>query len=56
VAAWRYLEKAIDQNGIPETVTIDKSGVNFAELNAVIAEREPLSKIRQAKYLHNIGE
>lgn len=26
VAAHRYFEKAIDQNGEPETVTIDKSG------------------------------
>jgi putative transposase len=56
VAARRYFEKAIDQNGIPETVTIDKSGANLAGLNAVIAERETPIEIRQAKYLNNIGE
>jgi transposase-like protein len=56
VAARRYFEKAIDRNGIPETVTIDKSGANLAGLNAVIAERETPIKIRQAKYLNNIVE
>ena len=30
VAARRYFEKAIAQNGEPETVTIDKSGSNLA--------------------------
>lgn len=28
-AARRYFEKAIDQNGTPETVTIDKSGCKW---------------------------
>jgi transposase-like protein len=37
-AARRYLEKAIDQNGAPETVTIDKSGANLAGLRAVNSE------------------
>jgi putative transposase len=31
-AARRYFEKAIDQNGAPETVTVDKSGANLAAL------------------------
>ncbi|WP_090811895.1 IS6 family transposase [Paraburkholderia tuberum] len=52
----RYFEKAIDQNGAPETVTIDKSGANLAGLHAVNAERETPIKIRQAKYLNNIVE
>jgi putative transposase len=29
-AAQRYFEKAIDQNGAPETVTVDKSGADLA--------------------------
>ena len=53
-AARRYFEKAIDQNGAPETVTIDKSGANLAGLHAVNAERETPFKIRQVKYLNNI--
>ncbi|RKE26181.1 DDE superfamily endonuclease [Paraburkholderia sp. BL23I1N1] len=47
-AARRYFEKAIDQNGAPETVTIDRSGANLAGLHAVNTERETPIKIRQA--------
>jgi transposase-like protein len=31
-AARRYFEKAIGQNGVPETVTMDKSGANLAAI------------------------
>jgi transposase-like protein len=37
-AARRYFEKAIDQNGAPETVTVDKSGANLAALKAINAD------------------
>jgi putative transposase len=40
VAARRFFDKAIGQNGSPGTVTIDKSGSNLAALHAVNAERE----------------
>jgi len=56
VAARRYFEKAIDQNGAPETVTVDKSGSNLAALQAVNVERETPIRIRQCKYLNNIVE
>ncbi|CAE6965774.1 IS6 family transposase ISBmu21 [Paraburkholderia nemoris] len=56
VAARRYFEKAIDQNGAPETVTIDKSGANLAALQAINAERETPIRIRLCKYLNNIVE
>src|SRR5215469_5737529 len=39
VAARRYFDKAIAQNGAPETVTIDKSGSNLAALQALNTER-----------------
>jgi putative transposase len=55
-AARRYFEKSIDQNGAPETVTVDKSGANLAALKAINAERETPVKIRQNKYLNNIVE
>ena len=55
-AAQRYFEKSIQQNGVPETVTIDKSGANLAALHAVNAERDTPIKIRQAKYLNNVVE
>ena len=56
VAARRYFEKAIAQNGEPETVTIDKSGSNLAALQALNADRETPIRIRQTKYLNNVVE
>ena len=53
-AAQRYIEKAIQQSGVPETVTIDKSGANLAALRAVNAERDTPIKTRQVKYLLNV--
>src|SRR5476651_2487737 len=55
-AARRYFEKAIDRNGAPEIVTMDKSGANLAALQAINAKRETPIKIRQVKYLNNIVE
>ena len=55
-AARCYFEKAIDRNGAPEIVTMDKSGANLAALQAINAKRETPIKIRQVKYLNNIVE
>lgn len=55
-AARRYFEKAIDRNGAPETVTMDKSGANLAALQAINAERETPIRVRQVKYLNNVVE
>jgi transposase-like protein len=55
-AARRYFEKAIDRNGAPETVTMDKSGANLAALQAINVERKTSIKVRQVKYLNNIVE
>ncbi|WP_459252819.1 IS6 family transposase [Paraburkholderia sediminicola] len=55
-AARRYFEKAIDQNGEPETITVDKSGANLAALEALNVERPTPIKIRQNNYLNNIVE
>lgn len=54
--ARRYFEKSIQQNGEPETVTIDKSGANLAVLDALNAQRKTPIKIRQNKYLNNLIE
>lgn len=51
-AARRYFEKAIDRNGAPETVTMDKSGASLAALQAINAERKTPIKVRQVKYLN----
>jgi transposase-like protein len=55
-AARRYFEKSIAQNGVPETVTIDKSGANLAALEAINNDREMPIRIRQSKYLNNLVE
>ena len=55
-AARRYFEKSIAQNGVPETVTIDKSGASLAALEVINDDRETPIKIRQSKYLNNLVE
>jgi putative transposase len=37
-------------------VTLDKSGANFAALEAINADRETPIRIRQSKYLNNLVE
>ncbi|OYD73640.1 UNVERIFIED_ORG: transposase-like protein [Burkholderia sp. CF145] len=56
VAARRYFEKAIDRNGEPEVITVDKSGANLAALEAINADRQTPILIRQNKYLNNVVE
>jgi putative transposase len=55
-AARHDFEKAIDRNGAPETVTMDKSGANLATFQAINAKQETPIKVRQVKYLNNIVE
>lgn len=64
-AATAFFTKAIGSSGLPETVTIDKSGSNNAGLNAINFQFIMLSllgcalmqiTIRQIKYLNNIVE
>ena len=55
-AAMRFLCKAIGQSGMPEKITIDKSGANAAAVNRYNAEAEASIELRQIKYLNNIVE
>ena len=64
-AAKAFFIKAIGSNGLPEKVTIDKSGANHAGLNAINLQLLISSllgcvfmqiDIRQIKYLNNIVE
>ncbi|BDC45931.1 hypothetical protein PTKU15_92280 [Paraburkholderia terrae] len=55
-AARRYLEKAIDRNGAPERITVDKSGMNPAAREALNTDRPTPINARQSKYLNNIVE
>lgn len=55
-AAKRFLQKAIRSHGMPEKVTIDKSGANTAAIESYNTEHETAIEIRQCKYLNNIIE
>ncbi|MHB8140078.1 MAG: IS6 family transposase [Vulcanimicrobiaceae bacterium] len=55
-AAQRFLPRAIGNNGLPESITIDKSGTNTAGIESYNAEHDTMIAIRQCKYLNNIVE
>jgi transposase-like protein len=55
-AAQRFPAWAIEGNGLPETVTIDKSGANTAGIDDYNAEHDTAIAIRQCKYLNSIVE
>nr|WP_229443623.1 IS6 family transposase [Massilia psychrophila] len=56
VAAKRFFDKAMQTNGDPEKVAMDKSGANKAAINAINAGRDVPIVVRQVKYLNNIVE
>ena len=55
-AAKRFFDKAMQANGVPEKVTMDKSGANKAAIDEINANREIPMVVRQVKYLNNIVE
>lgn len=55
-AATRFFEKAMRQNGEPETVTMDKSGANKAAMDGINQDQDVPIEVRQIKYLNNIIE
>nr|WP_315475754.1 IS6 family transposase [uncultured Undibacterium sp.] len=55
-AAMRFFDKAMQDNGIPEKVTMDKSGANKAAIDQINETMEVSMIIRQVKYLNNIVE
>ena len=52
-AAKRFLRKAIASQGMPEKITIDKSGANKAAIESYNRDHQPTIEIRQSKYLNN---
>ena len=52
----RFFEKAMLANGIPEKVTIDKSGANKSAIDQIIENQDIAIEVRQIKYLNNIVE
>jgi len=55
-AARRFFERAIDLHGVPEKITIDKSGANTAAIEGLRADSGADIELRQSKYLNNIIE
>ena len=55
-AARRFFERAIDQHGVPEKITIDKSGANTAAVQGLIDDSGVTIELRQSKYLNNLVE
>ena len=53
-AALRFLRKAIGHHGVPEKITIDKSGANKAAIESYNAEHQAAVEIRQVKYLTHV--
>ncbi len=56
LAAKRFLIKAIENNGAPETITIDGSAANKFALEECNNLNNTSIEIRQVKYLNNIVE
>ena len=55
-AARRFFERAIDLHGVPEKITIDKSGANTAALVGLCTDSGVGIEVRQSKYLTNLIE
>ena len=55
-AAKRFFDKAMQTNGDPEKVAMDKSGANKAAIDSINAGRDVPIVVRQIKYLNNIVE
>jgi transposase-like protein len=55
-AARRFLERAINLHGVPEKITIDKSGANTAAIESVKADACVAILMRQNKYLDYMVE
>ena len=55
-AARAFFERAMDLHGVPEKITIDKSGANTAAIASIQADSGLAIEMRQSKYLNNIVE
>jgi putative transposase len=55
-AARAFFERAIDLHGVPEKITIDKSGANTAAIMSIQADSGLPIEMRQSKYLNNLVE
>ena len=55
-AARRFFERAIELHGVPETITIDKSGADKAAIEGLRADSGADIGLRRSRYLNSIVE
>ena len=55
-AAMRFFEKAMEGNGFPEKVAMDKRGANKSAIDPIIDDKHIAIQVRQIKYLNNVVE
>ena len=55
-AALRFFNEAMQANGFPEKITMDKSGANKAVMDEINGRGETPIIVRQVKYFNNIME
>ena len=55
-ATMRFFEEAVQANGIPEKVTMDKAGAKSSAIDRVIGNNAIAVEVRQIKYLNNVVE
>ena len=55
-AARAFFERAIDLHGVPEKITIDKSGANTAAITSLQADSGVPIEMRLSTYLNNLVE
>jgi len=55
-AARRFFEKAMREHGVPEKISMDKSGANRAAIDDINGTLTGPITVRQIKYLNNIVE
>ena len=55
-AALRFFDRAMKSSGVPEKITMDKSGANKAAIDEINAGRQNPIVVWQVKYLNNILE
>jgi putative transposase len=55
-AARAFFERGVDLHGVPEKITIDKSGANTAAIRSIQADSGLSIQMRQSKYLNKLVE
>ena len=55
-AALRFFDRAMKSSGVPEKITMDKSGANKAAMDEINTGRQNPIVVRQVKYFNNILE